>query len=215
MGRLRFKPWADDYTKNSKLVINDPASNFGNWKNIFPKENPIHIEIGMGKGKFIQTLSLENENINYLGIEKYASVQVIAISKTEESKDTSNLLFLNQDATFIEDWFKKGEVEKIYINFPDPWPKERHKKRRLVSNVFYDKFYNILTIGNLIEFKTDQKKLYEFALEELSDRKEKWEIVENYSDLHKQFKEKIIMTEYETKFTNMNNPIYKITVRKI
>ncbi len=216
MGRLRFKPWAAEYMRESKIVINAPVLFKGKWSEFFGNDNPIQIEVGMGKGQFIETLAVSNKDINYLGIEKYPSVQVLPVKRIEVKEGGQpNLRFISKDATDINEWFDNKSVDNIYINFPDPWPKDRHSKRRLVSNVFLDKFFNILKQGNTIEFKSDQKPLYEFALEELSERKNKWEIIENFTDLHNKREGEIVKTEYESKFTALGNPIYKITIRKI
>mgnify|MGYP000187994564 FL=1 len=161
-------------------------------KNIFKNDNPIHIEIGMGKGQFIMGLAAENPDINYIGIEKYSSVLVRALDK-RESLETDNLMFLRMDAEDIAEYFAPGEVSRIYLNFSDPWPKDRHAKRRLTS----------------IQFKTDNRPLFDFSLEEIKDAG--WTIDMYDFNLHKNGPAKDnIMTEYEEKFFNQGKPICKL-----
>ena len=138
----------------------------GTWKKIFGNDKPIHIEIGMGKGKFIYTMAKENPEINYVGIEKYSSVLLRAIQKMQE-EELPNLKFIRMDAEDIVKVFAGGEVDKIYLNFSDPWPKERHAKRRLPSRQFLARYDIIMNEQGCLEFKTDNKELFEFALGEL------------------------------------------------
>lgn len=132
-------------------------------KNIFKNDNPIHIEIGMGKGQFIMGLAAENPDINYIGIEKYSSVLVRALDK-RESLETDNLIFLRMDAEDIAEYFAPGEVSRIYLNFSDPWPKDRHAKRRLTSSQFLARYDKILAKDGHIQFKTDNRPLFDFSL---------------------------------------------------
>ncbi len=213
MGRLRHKPWADEYLKNSNKVISDFRNVKGNWNNnIFKNNNKIFLEIGHGKGQFIINNALKNNDINFIGLEKFASVQVIPVKRTEEL-DIKNLVFISTDANEIEDIFSKGEIEKIFINFPDPWPKDRHNKRRLLYKGFLEKYHNILSKEGIIEFRTDQEKLFEFALEEINEFK-KFEIVEISRNLHKE-KNVEFKTEYEEKFSNNGDSIYFIKLKII
>lgn len=205
MGRLRKKPWADEYLANSLFVINEPSSYNGIWKNeYFKNENEIWVEIGMGKGGFTIKQAINNPNVNILGVEKYPSVQVIPLKNVEES-NVSNLKFVSGDAIHINEWFNDGEVDKIFINFPDPWPKERHAKRRLLYKDFLNNFYNVLKPGGWIEFKTDQNPLFDFALEQANEHT-KFLVQDVTRNLHKDNKE-VIMTEYEKKFSSQGNKI--------
>ncbi len=181
----------------------------GLWrKNIFNNDNPIHIEIGMGKGQFIMGLAKNNPDINYIGIEKYSSVLVRALDK-RESLETDNLMFLRMDAEDITEYFAPGEVSRIYLNFSDPWPKDRHAKRRLTSSQFLERYDKILAKDGHIQFKTDNRPLFDFSLEEI--RQAGW-IIDMYDfDLHKDGPAKDnIMTEYEEKFFNQGKPICKL-----
>lgn len=181
----------------------------GLWrKNIFNNDNPVHIEIGMGKGQFIMGLAKNNPDINYIGIEKYSSVLVRALDK-RESLETDNLMFLRMDAEDITEYFALGEVSRIYLNFSDPWPKDRHAKRRLTSSQFLERYDKILAKDGHIQFKTDNRPLFDFSLEEI--KQAGW-IIDMYDfDLHKDGPAKDnIMTEYEEKFFNQGKPICKL-----
>jgi len=183
----------------------------GRWGEIFENSNPIHIEIGMGKGKFIHTMAKLHPEINYVGIEKYSSVLLRAIQKMEED-ELPNLKFLRMDAEDIEKVFGKEEVAQIYLNFSDPWPKDRHAKRRLPSREFLARYDRILRKGSRLEFKTDNRPLFDFAVEELEPAGWNAEVI-TY-DLHADEKlmEGNVMTEYEEKFSSMGNPIYKYII---
>ena len=189
-------------------VISNPNDYKGKWNNYFKNDNPIYIEIGMGKGKFILEHALRNTDINYIGIEKDISIVYKALVKyleTEEEKDVklNNLVFLNIDACNIKEIFEDNEVNKVYLNFSDPWPKTRHEKRRLTSPLI---FKNILDILNgELEFKTDNRKLFEYSVMEFNTMN--LDIVELSLDLHSD-KEDIITTEYEDKFVSKGNVIY-------
>lgn len=180
----------------------------GKWQEIFGNTNPIHIEIGMGKGKFIHTMAKLHPEINYVGIEKYSSVLLRAIQKMEE-EELPNLKFLRMDAEDITKVFGPEEVDKIYLNFSDPWPKDRHAKRRLPSREFLARYDVILAKGGRLEFKTDNRQLFDFAVEELEPAGWKAEVI-TY-DLHADevLMEGNVMTEYEEKFSSMGNPINK------
>ena len=183
----------------------------GTWKDIFGNGNPVHIEIGMGKGKFIHTMAKEHPGINYVGIEKYSSVLLRAVQKTEQEA-LPNLRFLRMDAENITAVFAPGEVDRIYLNFSDPWPKDRHAKRRLPSREFLARYDIILKSGGRLEFKTDNRELFDFALRELEPAGWKAETV-TY-DLHGDpvLMEKNVMTEYEEKFSALGNPICKYII---
>lgn len=185
----------------------------GTWKEIFGNENPIHIEIGMGKGKFIYTMAKEHPEINYVGIEKYSSVLLRAIQKMEQ-EELPNLKFLRMDAEDITKVFGAGEVDRIYLNFSDPWPKDRHAKRRLPSGAFLARYDVILKKGGRLEFKTDNRALFDFAVEELEPAG--WKAESITYDLHsdRALMAGNIMTEYEEKFSAMGNPICKYIISR-
>lgn len=185
----------------------------GTWKDIFGNRHPIHIEIGMGKGKFIHTMAMGHSDINYVGIEKYSSVLLRAIQKMER-EELSNLKFLRMDAENIDRVFGPEEVDRIYLNFSDPWPKDRHAKRRLPSREFLARYDRILKKDGHLEFKTDNRELFDFALEELEPAGWKAQVI-TY-DLHKDavFMEGNVMTEYEEKFSALGNPICKYVISR-
>lgn len=209
--RLRNVKGSRELIAENKYVIEETGMK-GKWHEIFGNKNPIHIEIGMGKGKFITELAKRNPQINYIGIEKYSSVLVRAIEKREKEEDMQNLYFIRMDAEYIEDVFDKGEVAYIYLNFSDPWPKDRHAKRRLTSEQFLSRYKNILSDGGGVTFKTDNTALFDFSLEEAD--KAGWKKVNVTRDLHNsEFAEGNVMTEYETKFSEMGNPIYRMVIK--
>ena len=207
--RLRRIKGAEEAVAASSRCISSPEAFKENWRDVFKNGNPIHIEIGMGKGKFITTLARENPDINYIGIERYESVLLRALQKTDE-ESLSNLKFIRMDAMQIPDVFAQGEAERIYLNFSDPWPKDRHAKRRLTSRIFLERYDRILPPSGRIEFKTDNRGLFEFSLQELP--KAGWNIDAFTWDLHHDASLNAgnIMTEYEEKFSSLGNPIYKL-----
>ena len=212
--RLRNIPGSEEVLENSNYVINDPKKFKENWNTVFENKNPIYIEIGMGKGKFIVTLAKQNPEINFIGIEKYSSVLLRAVQKLqEEENDLRNLRLICIDAKEIEDVFGKEEIKKLYFNFSDQWPKDRHAKRRLTSKEFLKRYESIIKRNGLIEFKTDNKILFDFSLEEY--KKSNWELNAVSFDLHNDasLNRNNVMTEYETKFSQMGNPIFKMILK--
>lgn len=211
--RLRNIKGARDMIAESPLVVHEPKQFKGKWNEVFNNVHPLRIEIGMGKGKFIHTLASQNPQINYIGIEKYSSVLLRALQKMEE-EPLPNLLFIRMDAEDIVEVFDKEEVDSIYLNFSDPWPKDRHAKRRLPSREFLIKYDQFLKKDGVLEFKTDNKDLFEFALEELAPAG--WEALKITFDLHhdSEMSEGNIMTEYEEKFSSKGNPIYKYIIKR-
>ena len=186
----------------------------GTWHEIFGNDHPIHIEIGMGKGRFLHTLAKSNPQINYVGIEKYSSVLLRAIQKMEED-ELPNLKFIRMDAEDIDKVFGKGEVDRIYLNFSDPWPKARHARRRLTSPDFFARYDKVLVQDGQVEFKTDNRDLFDFSVESLGES-ETWGISECTYDLHHDEIMNVgnIMTEYEEKFSSMDHPICKLIAKR-
>ncbi|MCR5255976.1 MAG: tRNA (guanosine(46)-N7)-methyltransferase TrmB [Acetatifactor sp.] len=198
-----------DYVVHEDILTSCP----GTWHEIFGNHDPIRIEIGMGKGQFIHTLAKQNPDVNYVGIEKYSSVLLRAIQKMEQ-EELPNLKFIRMDAEIIDEVFGKGEVDRIYLNFSDPWPKDRHAKRRLPSRQFLERYDRILKKDGIIEFKTDNRELFDFALEELEPAG--WKADAVTFDLHSNEEMMVgnVMTEYEEKFSSMGNPICKYIIRR-
>lgn len=195
--RLKNIKGASEKIQKGKYFINNPKEHKGNWNKLFGNNNPIHIEIGMGKGKFILEHALNNPNINYIGIEMYDSVILRAVEKTNEL-ELNNLYLIRMDARLIEEIFDK-EIELIYLNFSDPWPKDRHAKRRLTSPRFLERYDKIFKKECKIIMKTDNLPLFEYSVESLKEYGYNIDFLTN--DLHKT-KNNIITTEYEDKFTS-------------
>ena len=215
--RLKHVPGAEDAVASSPFCIQNPEDFRGSWRTAFPDPNPIHIEIGMGKGRFLIQLALKHPEINYIGIEKYSSVLVRAIQKMQNmgTDAPGNLFFICTDAEKIPEIFAPGEISKVYLNFSDPWPKERHAKRRLTSRQFLQRYEQILIPQGVVEFKTDNKNLFDFSLNEISDSH--WKLLGCTYDLHKDEKlnAQNIMTEYEEKFSSLGNPIFKLIIASL
>ena len=211
--RLRNITGADTYIENSEYVVQDEKSKKGCWSEVFGRKAPLHIEVGMGKGQFMMQLALQTPDINYVGIEMYSSVLLRAVQKMEEAP-MDNLRFIRMDAREIEEVFDKGEVDKIYLNFSDPWPKDRHAKRRLPSRQFLARFDQILKKEGNLEFKTDNRDLFDFAVEEVEPAG--WKIDAITYDLHHDevMNRGNILTEYEEKFSSKGNPIYKYIISR-
>lgn len=212
--RLRNIPGADEAVTNSPCCISNPEIQKGKWQAVFPSAQPLHIEIGMGKGRFIMDLAAANPQLNFIGIERYSSVLLRALQKMEE-RPLPNLKFLCMDAADITNIFEKGEVSLIYLNFSDPWPKDRHAKRRLTSRQFLERYDQILAKDGHVEFKTDNQDLFTFSLEEISEAG--WHLDACTRDLHhdQTLNEGNIMTEYEEKFSSMGNPICKLIASRM
>ena len=189
-------------------MIKDGEERKGKWKELFGNNYPIHLEIGMGKGKFLLQLAEQNPDINYIGIEKYSSVLIRALQKREEYEG-ENIYFLRMDAENIPDIFKEGEIDRIYLNFSDPWPKERHAKRRLTSKEFFSRYDRILKKDGVVIFKTDNRELFDFSLEQVPLAG--WKLKNYTYDLHhSEYAEGNIMTEYEEKFSAQGKPICRL-----
>ena len=212
--RLRNVPGADAYLTAHPLVIKNETRYRGTWKETFQNpENPIHIEIGMGKGQFLLTLAKENPSINYIGIERYSSVLLRALERfdnDEEYNDVNNIRFICMDATNLPEVFAVGEIDKIYLNFSDPWPKARHAKRRLTSKQFFERYDKILAFDGVVEFKTDNRELFDFSLEQVELAG--WVLLAKTYDLNNDptLSRGNVMTEYEEKFSGQGHPIHKL-----
>ena len=203
--RLKHIKNAEEIISKSKYLVKSPRENKGNWNKVFNNDNNIEVEIGMGKGKFIIEKAIQNPNINYIGIERYDSVIVSAVKKLEEL-EINNLKLICIDALGIEEVFDH-EIDKIYLNFSDPWPKKRHAKRRLTSSIFLNKYENLFKNEKHIEMKTDNDDLYDYSCESFIENG--YDIVKtdtNYLDT--------IRTEYEDKFISLGKNINYISVVK-
>ena len=212
--RLRNIAGSREVIAESKFTVKEPEKMKGLWKKeVFGNDNKIHIEIGMGKGRFLMDMAALHPDINYVGIEKYSSVLLRAIQKQEQLL-LPNVIFIRMDAENICDVFAPSEVDKIYLNFSDPWPKDRHAKRRLPSREFLKRYDKILVPDGVVEFKTDNEDLFNFALEEVEPAG--WTLDAVTRDLHNDpvMNENNVMTEYEERFSSMGNPIFKYIVSR-
>ncbi|MDQ0245942.1 tRNA (guanine-N7-)-methyltransferase [Bacillus fengqiuensis] len=209
--RLRNKPWASEKIgQYPQYVVSNPEEYKGKWNEAFKNENPLHIEVGTGKGQFLLGMAKQNPHINYIGIEVYESVIVSALDRLIEA-ELPNFKLLNVNAEELEKYFTKDDVERVYLNFSDPWPKKRHAKRRLTYKSFLQSYENILVDEGEIHFKTDNQGLFEFSLMSFSE----YGLLLKFLslDLHKSDFEGNIMTEYEEKFSQKGQRIYRCEVK--
>ena len=207
--RLRNVKNKEEILNNSKYLVKDYDKHIGNWNKLFKNNNPIYIEIGMGKGKFIRENAKKYPNINFIGIEKYDSVVAKCLPKIEDN--ISNLLIIRMDALEIDKVFDH-EIDRIYLNFSDPWPKVRHHSRRLSSKIFLDKYDNIFKNNMEIYMRTDNKDLFAYSIESFS--KEGYILEDVTLDLHSNIDDGFITTEYEDKFSSLGMPIYSVKAIK-
>ena len=211
--RLRNIPGAKEEMLVNPYVIQSPESRKGVWKQeVFGSGRPLYVEIGCGKGRFLCEMAEKYREISFLGIEKFSSVLLRALQK-RAAMDTDNLYFLRFDAEGLTDIFGPGEVDRIYLNFSDPWPKDRHWKRRLTSTEYLKRYDTVLAPSGTIEFKTDNEGLFDFSVE--SAKEGGWEILMMTRDLYRsEFAEGNVLTEYEDKFATLGKPIYKMIIRR-
>lgn len=207
--RLRHIRGAEEAIAASPYVIQEPASHRGAFQKLFGNSHPICIEVGMGKGRFIMEMAALHPEINYIGIERYSSVLLRALQKREQL-ELPNIYFMCIDARELAEVFAPGEVDRIYLNFSDPWPKDRHARRRLTSPDFMKVYDQVLRPDGLVEFKTDNQDLFTYSLEAIPEAG--WKINAFTRDLHhdEMMVQGNVMTEYEMKFSEMGNPICKL-----
>lgn len=219
--RLRNIPRAGSVLAECPFVIKQETEYKGNWAaQIFASPGPIHLEIGMGKGQFLLSLAEQNPDINYIGIERYSSVLLRAVEKLEQYRKErenafSNLRFICMSAENLAQVFAPQEIERIYLNFSDPWPKARHAGRRLTSPQYFERYDRILSQNGQIEFKTDNRSLFQFSVSVLNESS-LWEVTACTYDLHHDAAMNAgnIMTEYEERFSSMNHPICKLITKR-
>ena len=207
--RLRNVKNKEEILHNSSYLVKNPMDNKGKWNKVFNNSNPIYIEIGMGKGKFIIENAIKYPNINFIGIEKFDSVLAKSLPKIPEG--LNNLLIIRLDALNIDTIFDK-EIDRIYLNFSDPWPKVRHHLRRLTSKVFLSKYDSIFKKNCEIYQRTDNRDLYIYSL--MSYSQYGYKLYDISFDLHNTTEEELITTEYEDKFSDKGMPIYSVIARK-
>ncbi len=207
--RLRNVKNKEQIINNSEFIELNPSDFKGKWNKVFGNNNPICLEIGTGKGKFLINKAIENPNINYIGIEKYDSVIVRALENV--NKELTNIKFIRMNASDVDSVFDK-EIECIYLNFSDPWPKKRHSIRRLTSSLFLEKYDKVFKDKKTIYQRTDNKELFEFSIVSLN--KEGYLIDEISFDLHNSLYFDNITTEYEDRFSSKGNNIYYLKAEK-
>jgi len=206
--RLRNIPGAREQMLVSPFIVQNPERLRGRWADEFGNTAPIHVEIGMGKGQFLLTLAERNKDINYVGIEKYSSVLLRAL-KRQETLQLPNLRLLRYDAETVDEVFGEGEVDCIYLNFSDPWPKDRHAKRRLTSDRFLARYARILSPSGCVAFKTDNVALFDYSLAEATACG--WSLSHVTRDLHhSEDAASNVTTEYEDRFSAEGNPICRM-----
>ncbi|MEG0963387.1 MAG: tRNA (guanosine(46)-N7)-methyltransferase TrmB [Lachnospiraceae bacterium] len=207
--RLRNIPGSRETIAENHWCISVPEQSKGSWNTVFGNNHPIYIEIGMGKGQFLMALARLHPEVNYIGIEKYSSVLLRGLQKLQEDP-LENIRFIRMNAETICNVFEQNEVAGIYLNFSDPWPKDRHAKRRLTSRQFLARYHQILAPDGVVEFKTDNIDLFDFSLEEIKEAH--WHLDGFTRDLHHDdiLNSGNIMTEYEERFSAMGNPIHKL-----
>ncbi|PWU70253.1 tRNA (guanosine(46)-N7)-methyltransferase TrmB [Gracilibacillus dipsosauri] len=209
--RARHKPWADEYlNKNKDIIEPEPKQFKGNWKSLFESEKPIHLEIGTGKGQFIVGMAKQYPEINFIGLEVVKSIIVSAVEKVKET-DIHNVRLLNENAENLSELFAEGEIDTLYLNFSDPWPKNRHEKRRLTFPAFLEQYKAIMKKSGQIILKTDNRGLFEYSLTSFS--KFGFVLEDVTLDLHAEDDPNNIKTEYEEKFSAKGLPIYRCVAK--
>lgn len=216
--RLRHIKGCEEFIDSSLYCFseNESKENKGEWNRIFSNDNPIHIEIGMGKGQFLRQSAQRYPKINFLGIERYQSVLMKAIQRRQKEEEKTgelkNLYFICMDAQKLKDVFQEKEIDRIYLNFSDPWPKAKHATRRLTALRFMKMYADILDGKGDLELKTDNADFFSYSLDSIS--KAGWEIVFQDSDLHAKGNiEENIMSEYEEKFSARGQKICKLVAK--
>ncbi len=214
MARVRKQPGTREaLMQYAPIVVLEPEQHKGHWQNVFGNDHPIQIEVGMGKGKFVSTLARQNPNINFIGVEVIEEVLLDAVKRMNRAEGIpENLRLVWINASLLEDLFAPEEVDRIYLNFSDPWPKTRHAKRRLTHKGFLDQYAGILKAEGQVHFKTDNQGLFEFSLNEFSACG--WKLQNIQLDMYKKLPEGNVATEYETKFHNQGLPIYRLEAVK-
>ncbi len=214
--RLRNIPGSREAIAENEFVVHEDVmrDQKGRWNQVFGTARPLYLEIGAGKGQFITEMALRYRDRNFVGIEKYSSVLLRALEKREQHTDLDNLLYLRMDAADLTDVFGPGEVSGIYLNFSDPWPKDRHAKRRLPGRIFLNRYDQVLTPEGRVEFKTDNRTLFDFALEEA--RACGWHVESCSYDLHhdRELMQGNIMTEYEERYCKLGTAICKLILSR-
>ena len=208
--RMRYKPWAEDYLKSHPDIVDTDGSRAGHISEWFDKDQPIYIEIGSGMGQFITTLAAQRPEINFISMEREKNVMVKVLDKVRE-QNLTNIKLICNDAIELNEYFKDGEISRIYLNFSDPWPKKRHTKRRLTYHTFLSLYKQVLKTDGEIHFKTDNRGLFAYSLESMSQFGMYFTKIN--LNLHQEEKENNIETEYERKFSDRGSRIYRMEAK--
>jgi len=210
--RLRKKPWVKDEVMNyTSLIVEAPEENKNNWEKVFQNSNPIHLEVGTGRGNFITTLASQNPHINYIALEQKQEVLVQAMRKANNS-NLINIKFILGNANNLSNFFGTGELTRIYLNFSDPWPKTRHAKRRLTHKKFLTMYKQMLKEHGEIHLKTDNELLFEFSLNEALEQDFTLKNISLNLYRDEENITKHVQTEYETLFMKKGKPIYRVEI---
>lgn len=213
MARVRRQPGTREALLNYREVMMEPQQYKGIWQSLFAAQQPLHIEVGMGRGRFISTMASCHPEINYIAVEVIEEMILEAIVKmNKQGGIPDNLRFIWVNAEQLDNLFAPGEVERIYLNFSDPWPKYRHRKRRLTHSNFLRQYEQILAPSGEIHFKTDNQGLFEFSLNEFSDNG--WRLKNIQLDMYQKLPEDNIATEYESRYVRKGLPIYRLEAVK-
>ena len=210
--RMRKVKWATDYLPTANCLVKEPSKQAGNWKKLMGTDT-LHIEIGCGKGNYSLDMAKMYKDTGFIAIEKNESAAGIAAKKYDEDTEDKHLKLIQDDASSIGEWFGPREVDVIHLNFSDPWPKDRHAKRRLTSKEYWARYDRILCPEGRVIFKTDNRPLFDFSLEQVEVAG--WQL-DNYTfDLHhSEYAEGNVMTEYEERFTAKGNPICRLVAHR-
>ena len=210
--RLKNVPGSQEAIAASPWAVTEPEALRGRWRSLFGSDGPLVAEIGMGKGRFLLETAARSPQTLFLGLEKYSSVLLRAVQKQEQAQ-LPNLMLVRADAQFLEDMFAPDELDRIYLNFSDPWPKDRHADRRLTSVRFLRRYEHVLAPDGTVAFKTDNEALFDFSLASADEAG--WELLEMTRDLHHSEQAAgNVMTEYEEKFSAAGQPIFRMVIRR-
>ena len=217
MRQRTVKNLEEKMANNSSFLIKDPREAKGHWAEIFGNTNPVYLEIGCGKGKFILTRAQRNPDANYIAVEGQENVILRAMEKAEAA-GLANLRLFNDFVNDLNDYFEKGELAGVYLNFSDPWPKARHDQRRLTYHKRLENYFQVMDEAGFVEFKTDNEGLFEFTLEEIALLEEKGlKMAEMTRDLHGEdcsYESRLVTTEYEDKFSAVGKNINYVKITK-
>ena len=208
--RMRYKPWAEDYLKKEPNIVDIDGSHAGRISEWFDNDQPIYIEVGSGRGQFITTLAAKHPEINFISMEREKSVMIKVLDKVIE-QGLTNIKLICNDAIELNDYFKDGEVSRLYLNFSDPWTKKRHTKRRLTYQTYLALYKQVLKDDGEIHFKTDNRGLFAYSLESMSQFGMYFTKIN--LNLHEEDDEENIETEYERKFSDKGSRIYRMEAK--